>query len=161
MFVQEYHIRQAKRLGAGDQLGQNMIPTIEPDGGRQQQADLLAERRQAGGGIARGGDEDTRVDDAGEVGIFVVKVELLGSGAIRCGFVEFEVFLEGSVGGDVGGEGFPCCEGSAELGAFLGGFGSAEGESAAIEVLTTLASGAADHGGEGGGEGEGIMWKRV
>lgn len=60
---------------------------------------------EAGGGRAGGCDEELGVEEAGGGGIFVVEGGGVGCEVLGVGFVEFEVFAELGVVGDVFGEG--------------------------------------------------------
>lgn len=129
-----------------------MRAAVEPDGGREEEADFLGEGGEARGGAAGGGDEGARVDDAGEVGVFVIEGEEVGGAGLR--FVVGVGGVQGGVVGDAGREGFPAGQGGFELRALGGGFGVAEGEGASVEVVAPFA-GLSSLDGRGG---EGVSW---
>lgn len=58
---------------------------------------------------------------------------------IRGRFVVFVILAEGFVVGNGGVEGFACCERGFEFGALFCGFGLAESERTAVEVVSSLA----------------------
>lgn len=63
VLVQEDHVRDLVRLGAVDQVREDQGPAVQPDRGRQQEADFLGEGGEAGRGGARGGDDGAGVDN--------------------------------------------------------------------------------------------------
>lgn len=156
VLVQDEQVRQAGGVGGRDEVGQHQVAPVQPDGGREEEADLLGEGGEARGGGAGRGDEDARVDDAGEVGVLVVDAEgRLLRGGVRLGFIVLEVGAEGGVVGNGGVERLARCEGCFEGGALGGDFGVAEGEGAAVEVVAPLAGLSADHA-----EGMGLFLSR-
>lgn len=114
-----------------------MGAAVQPDGGREEEADFLGEGGEARGGAAGGGDEGSRIDDAGEVGVFVIDGEDVGRAGLR--FVVGVGGVQGGVVGEGGREGFPACEGGFELRALGGDFGIAKGEGSSVEVVAPFA----------------------
>ena len=149
VLVQDAQVAQPGRVRARDQVRQDQVAPVQPDGGRQQQADLLGEGGEPGGGRARGRDQDAGVRDAAEVRVFVVEVERRRVRGRGLRFVVFEILPEGGVVGDGGGERPARGEGGFESGPLGGDFGVAEGEGSAVEVVAPLAGLPADHGGGG------------
>ena len=83
VLMQEDDITQCAGVGAGDQRGQDVRTAVQPDGRREEEADFLGEGGESRRGAARGGDEGSWVDDAGEVRVFVVDGEGLGRARLR------------------------------------------------------------------------------
>ena len=145
VLVQEDDVRQPRRVRGADQVRQHQVAAVEPHGRGEQQPDLFGEGAQSGGGRARRRDQHAGVDDAGEVGVFVVEGK--GGRVGGLGFVVFVVCAQRRVVGDGGEEGLAAGEGGFEGGALGGDLGVAEGEGAAVEVVASLAGLSADHGG--------------
>lgn len=87
---------------------QNGVTAVQPDAVGEQEADFFGELEKTGGRVAGSSDEDLRVNDAGEVRVFVIELGGLVSGG-GMGFVVFEVFTELGVVGDVFGEWLEKC----------------------------------------------------
>lgn len=87
---------------------QNGVTAVQPDAVGEQEADFFGELEEAGGRVAGSSDEDFRVDDAGEVRVFIIELgSLIGGGGV--GFVVLEVFTKLGVVGDVFGEWLESC----------------------------------------------------
>ena len=171
MFVEDDQIAQSGGVGARHQVRQHEVAPVQPDGRGQEQPDLLRERAQSRAWGPRCGDEDPRVDDAAEVGVFVVDAEVGvlrfsggagcgcygGGGGVGLGFVVFVVGAQGGVVRDGGIERLARCEGGFELGPLRGDFGVAEGEGAPVEVVAALTSLSAYHRGRYRGAFDGAL----
>lgn len=92
VFVEEDQVRQTGGGGGGDEVREDEVTSVQADGRWEQEPDLFGESGEAGRRVPRGCDEHARIDDAGEVGIFVVQIELFLSGAVWAGLVVLEVF---------------------------------------------------------------------
>ena len=111
-----------------------MGAAVQPDGCRQEQADFFGEGGEARGGAARGGDERSGVDDAGEVGVFVIDGQGLRRAGLR--FVVGVGCVQGGVVGEGRRQGFPACEGGFELGPLGGYFRIGEDDGSSVEVVS-------------------------
>lgn len=100
VFVDQDHVAEARALGRADEVVQDQVAAVQAHGGGQQKTNLLGKGAETAAGVARGGDEDARVDDAREVRVFVVQLELFLGGAVRAGFVVAVVGAQGLVVGD-------------------------------------------------------------
>lgn len=134
VLVQEQDVGQRVCLGAGHEGGQDVRAPVQPDGCREEEADFLGEGGESGGGAAGGGDQRSRIDDAREMGVFVIDGESVGGAGL--GFVVDVGCVKGGVVGQSGRKRFPAREGSLELGALGGCLGIAEGEGASVEVVS-------------------------
>lgn len=134
MLVQEQDVGERVGVGAGHEGGQDVRAPVQPDGCRQEKADFLGEGGQSAGRAARGGDQRSGIDDAGEIRVFVIDGENVGGAGL--GFVVDVGSVKGCVVGQSGRKGFPAREGGFELGALGGCFGIAEGEDASVDVVS-------------------------
>ena len=147
MLVEEDDVRETGRLGRADQIGEDQVTSVETDGAGAEQTDLLGEGGEAGRGVARGGDEDARVDDTGEMRVFVVEVEFFGRRAVCSRLVVLVVLTERLVVCYRGIQRLARGERGLEFGPLFGNFCIAEGESSAVDVVATLAGLPTEHGG--------------
>ena len=149
VLVEKDEIAEAGRLGGRDQVGQNQVTSVQADTGGQQQTDLFGERGETAARVARSGHEDTRVNDTGQVGVFVVKVQLILSSAVGAGLVVLVVLAQFLVVGNCRVERFASGQRLLQLCALLADFGIFEGEGAAVKVVAPLAGLSSDHFGVG------------
>ena len=92
VFVEKDQVRQTGGGGGGDEVREDEIASVQADGSREEEADFFGEGGEARRWVSRGCNEHAGIDDAREVGIFVVQIQFFFCGAVGTRFVVLEVF---------------------------------------------------------------------